>query len=63
MHHFDIPVRENNVRITAKAIVDVLERAFARTRRCGNLEDLDARVAQDDFWEMMLPSQYAASTE
>jgi transglutaminase-like putative cysteine protease len=29
----------------------------------GHWEELDARVAQGDYWEMMLPSQYARPTE
>ncbi len=29
----------------------------------GDWSDLDARVAQTDYWEMLLPSQYAAPTE
>jgi len=35
----------------------------ARASEAGNWKELDARVAQGDYWEMLLPSQYARPTE
>jgi transglutaminase-like putative cysteine protease len=63
VHHFDIPERHKLIEITAQAIVDVLPARVLRPDLAGNWEELDARVAESDYWEMTLPSQYAAPTE
>jgi transglutaminase-like putative cysteine protease len=63
VHHFDIPARENDVRITAKALVEVLNVPWPAPGDSGTWQDLDARVAQGDFWEMLLPSKFARSSE
>ena len=63
VHHFDIPGKHELIEISAQAIVDVLPAPELRPEDAGDWEDLDGRVAETDYWEMLLPSQYAAPTE
>src|SRR3984885_8040279 len=63
VHHFDIPQKHAQIEVTAQAIVDVLPAQDLFLEVAGDWSDLDARVAQTDYWEMLLPSQYAAPTE
>ncbi len=48
--------------MTAHAIVDVNPAAWPAVHY-GTWEELDTRVAEGDYWEMLLPSQYAKPTE
>jgi len=61
VHHFDIPGQHELIEIAAQAVVEVLPPLVAHA--VGDWEELDARVAQGDYWEMMLPSLYARPTE
>jgi transglutaminase-like putative cysteine protease len=63
VHHFDIPGQHELIEVAAQAIVEVLPPPVARASEAGNWEELDERVAQGDYWEMLLPSQYARPTE
>src|SRR5271169_1861580 len=63
VHHFDIPGQHELIEIAAQAVVEVLPPLVAQADAVGEWEELDARVAQGDYWEMMLPSQYAKPTE
>src|SRR5271168_5034612 len=63
VHHFDIPQKHSLIEVTAQAIVDVLPAQDFAQDDAGDCNDLDARVAQTDYWEMLLPSQYAAPTD
>jgi len=51
------------IEVAAQAVVEVLPPLGAQASAVGHWEELDARVAQGDYWEMMLPSQYARPTE
>jgi transglutaminase-like putative cysteine protease len=62
VHHFDIPEKLKLIEITAQAIVDVLPARDLGQEAAADWDELDARVAQTDYWEMLLPSQYAAPT-
>jgi transglutaminase-like putative cysteine protease len=63
VHHFDIPQKHHLIEVTAQAIVDVLPaRDFGQQEASCDWQELDERVAQTDYWEMMLPSQFAAPT-
>jgi len=62
VHHFDIPGQQSLIEISAQAIVDVLPSPDLRLDDAGDWDDLDARVAETDYWEMLLPSQFAAPT-
>ncbi len=61
VHHFDIPGQHELIEIAAQAVVEVLPPLVAHA--VGDWEELDARVAQGDYWEMMLPSLYARPTD
>jgi len=63
VHHFDIPGQHELIEVAAQAVVEVLPPLVARASEAGNWEELDERVAQGDYWEMLLPSQYARPTE
>jgi transglutaminase-like putative cysteine protease len=63
VHTFDIPEKHNIVAITAQAIVDVLPAPEAQQDLVGDWSGLDARIGETDYWEMLLPSQYAAPTD
>jgi transglutaminase-like putative cysteine protease len=62
VHHFDIPRKQNLIEITAQAIVDVLPAPDLRPQEASDWSELDARVAQGDYWEMLLPSHFATPT-
>jgi len=61
VHHFDIPGRHTLIEVAAHAIVDINPAAWPAVHY-GTWEDLDTRVAEGDYWEMLLPSQYAKPT-
>jgi len=61
VHHFDIPGQHELIEVAAQAVVEVLPPLVAHA--VGDWEELDARVAQGDYWEMILPSLYARPTE
>jgi transglutaminase-like putative cysteine protease len=63
VHHFDIPEKHNLIELTAQAIVDVLPPRALQPGDADNWTELDARVGDTDYWEMLLPSQYARPTE
>jgi transglutaminase-like putative cysteine protease len=63
VHNFDIPEKQNRIELTAQAIVDVLPARVLQPEDANDWIALDARVAETDYWEMMLPSQYAKPTE
>lgn len=60
VHHFDIPGRHTLIEVTAHAIVEV--NSSPRELEPSTWEELDTRVAEGDYWEMLLPSQYAKPT-
>jgi transglutaminase-like putative cysteine protease len=63
VHHFDIPGQHELIEVAAQAVVEVLPPLAVQANAVGDWEELDARVVQGDYWEMMLPSQYARPTE
>jgi transglutaminase-like putative cysteine protease len=63
VHHFDIAGSHNEVKVTAQSLVEVQEAPAPRASDAGDWADLDAQVAADDYWEMLLPSQFARSSE
>ena len=62
VHNFDIPERHRLIEVTAQAIVDVLSARMLDANAVGDWKELDERVAQTDYWEMLLPSQFAMPT-
>jgi len=63
VHHFDIPGQHEVVEVAAQAIVEVLPPTPSLAIYACDWDELDERVAEGDYWEMLLPSQYARPTE
>jgi len=63
VHHFDIPGRHQTIEISAQAIVEVTPLLDPRQRKSSAWDELDTRVQEGDYWEMLLPSQFAKPTE
>jgi transglutaminase-like putative cysteine protease len=57
VHHFDIPGRHKLIEVSTQGIVEV--NPSPRELEPSTWEQLDERVAEGDYWEMLLPSQYA----
>jgi transglutaminase-like putative cysteine protease len=60
---FDIPERHRRIDVLAQAIVDVLPARILEGAAADDWEELDRRVAQTDYWEMLLPSHFAVPTD
>jgi len=63
VHNFDIPERHRRIDVLAQAIVDVLPARILEAAAADDWEELDRRVAQTDYWEMLLPSHFAVPTD
>ena len=59
VHHFDIAGSHSKVKVTAQSMVEVQSVPTPRASDGGDWADLDALVAGGDYWEMLLPSQFA----
>ena len=62
VHHFDIAGKHTVVKVTAQSAVEVQSGAAPRAADSGDWADLDALVAGNDYWEMLLPSHFAQSS-
>jgi transglutaminase-like putative cysteine protease len=62
VHNFDIPERHQSIEIMAQAIVDVLPARDIDPATVEDWDELDRRVAQTDYWEMMVPSHFTTPT-
>lgn len=63
VHHFDIPGKQAAIDVVAEATVEMLPRRDVENCRQSTWEELDEMVSQGDYWEMLLPSQYARNSE
>jgi transglutaminase-like putative cysteine protease len=63
VHHFDIAGRHSEVRLTAAAMVELQPAPEPRPEEAGEWADLDQLIAGENHWEMLLPSQFAQSSE
>jgi transglutaminase-like putative cysteine protease len=63
VHHFDIAGSHTEVIVTAQSTVQVQGVPAPRRSEAGDWSDLDAMTDADDYWEMMLPSEFARSSE
>ena len=59
VHNFDIPERHESIEVVTQAIVDVLPMRDVDPALVEDWDELDRRVAQTDYWEMMVPSHFA----
>jgi transglutaminase-like putative cysteine protease len=63
VHHFDIPGQHGQLVIVAESLVEMTEHAeVPQSLGPGSWEELDRLVHEGDFWEMLLPSQFAQFT-
>jgi transglutaminase-like putative cysteine protease len=63
VHHFDIAGSHAEVKVTAQSTVQVQEVPPPRASEAGDWADLDALTAAEDYWEMLLPSQFSHSSK
>src|SRR3979411_2146769 len=63
VHHFDIAGSHTEVKVSAQSTVQVDCVPAPRPCEAGDWADLDTLNAGEDHWEMLLPSQFAHSSE
>jgi transglutaminase-like putative cysteine protease len=63
VHHFNIAGSHTQVKVTAQSTVEVEPVPAPRASDAGDWADLDALTAADDYWEMLLPSEFARPSE
>jgi transglutaminase-like putative cysteine protease len=63
VHHFDIAGSHTEVQVTAQSTVQLQSVPPPCASEAGDWADPDALTASDDYWEMMLPSEFAKSSE
>ena len=63
IHHFDVPSHHANLAIKAEAVVEIAPQVLPESLAADAWSDLDALVAQGDYWEMLMPSHFATPTE
>ena len=64
VHHFDIPGQHGQLVIVAESLVEVQPAVAIPTSLSPDAwDEMDAMVEKGDFWEMLLPSEFAAPTE
>lgn len=64
VHHFDVPGRHRQLTISAQALVDLQANPpLPDSLGADAWTALDALVAEGDFIEMLMPSQFAVSSE
>ncbi len=63
VHHFDIPGQHVQLVIVAESLVEMQPHlALPESLSPAAWDDVDQTVHEGDFWEMLLPSQFAAPT-
>jgi len=63
VHHFDIPGQHSQLVIVAEALVDLQHPVEVPSSLAPEAwRELDARVTDGDYWEMLLPSEFANPT-
>lgn len=62
VHHFDIPGRHESIEVVAESTVEMLPRLDLDTLPHSTWEELDELMSHGDYWEMLLPSQFARIT-
>jgi len=60
VHHFNVPGKHTQLRIVAESLIEVTGPPdLPESLRASAWEELDNTVAQGDYWEMLVPSQFA----
>jgi transglutaminase-like putative cysteine protease len=64
VHHFDIPGQHGQLVIVAESLVEMQPLPHVPAFLAPDAwDELDGMVEQGDYWEMLLPSEFAAPTE
>jgi transglutaminase-like putative cysteine protease len=63
VHHFDIAGTHTQLKVVAYSVVDVYSVAPPTAADSGDWSELDALTEAEDYWETLLPSHFADSTE
>ncbi len=63
VHHFDIAQGHSQLQVKGISLVEVQPVAPPVSAAAGDWADLDALLAADDYWEMLLPSHFACSSD
>jgi transglutaminase-like putative cysteine protease len=60
VHHFNVPGKHTQLRIVAEALMEVTAPPdLPESLPASAWQELDTTVAQGDYWEMLMPSQFA----
>jgi len=63
VHHFDIPGQHGQLVIVAESLVEVQPATQIPSFLAPDAwDELDAMIEQDDYWEMLLPSEFCTAT-
>jgi transglutaminase-like putative cysteine protease len=62
VHHFDIAGNQTEIKVSAQGLVEVQPHE-GELLDGGAWDELDRRVATEDHWEMLLPSQFACFSD
>jgi transglutaminase-like putative cysteine protease len=63
VHHFDIPGQHGQLVIVAESLVEVQPAPQVPSFLAPDAwDELDGMIEQDDYWEMLLPSEFAMAT-
>src|ERR1700689_1896085 len=63
VHHFNIAGSHMEVKITARSTVEVQSVPLPSLSEAGDWGNLDALTTSEDYWEMLLPSEFARPSE
>ena len=62
--HFDVPGKHAELKIVAESLVEIdAPQDLPESLSPSAWDDLDAQVGAGDYWEMLMPSQFARPTE
>ena len=62
VHHFDIAGKHGELNIKSQSVLEIVPTPELQARDCGTWEQLDAVVESGNYWEMLLPSDFARPT-
>ena len=63
VHHFDIPQQHGQLVIVAESLVEMQpHEEIPQSLPEGSWAELDRLVSEGDYWEMLLPSEFATTT-
>ncbi len=64
VHHFDVPNYHNQLAITAEALVELTTPpSLPEALSAESWDELDALTANDEYWDMLMPSHYACPSD